>query len=1031
MIARLVSGCLEHRAWVLLGGALALLLGLWAWQTTPVDAIPDLSETQVIIRATWPGQAPEVVEQQLTYPLSSALLSVPGARTVRGYSFFGDAYVYVIFDAHTDLYWARSRVLESLSQVQSSLPPEAHTQLGPDATGVGWVYEYALVDRSGEHDLHQLTTLQNWTLRYALQELPGVAEVATVGGMVQQYQVQVDPLRLQAYAISLESVIEALQQSSAETGAGVLEMAEAEYMVRIPGYVTRLEDLAALPLRAASSGAQLRLAEVASVQLGPALRRGVAELNGEGEVVGGIIVMRAGANAQQVIARVKQRLAELAPSLPAGVEVVTTYDRSGLINAAVKTLEQTLIKELLLVCLICAVFLLHLPSALVALIVLPLGVLMAYVLMRLGGISANIMSLGGIAIAIGAMVDGAMVMLENMHRHLESEDDRGHWQRVAEATQEVAPALFVSLSIITLSFVPVLTLGGQEGKLFAPLAWTKTFAMAAAAVLAVTLVPVLMGLVIRGRPPRAAANPLNRWTGALYRPALSWSLRHPRSVVLASALLALSALWPASQLAREFMPPLDEGDWMYMPTTRPGISVGKARELLQQTNRLIASVPEVETVFGKVGRAQTATDPAPLTMIETTIQFKSPDQWRPGVSLEDIRQQIRERVQIPGLSPAWVMPIRTRIDMLSTGVKTPLGLRISGPDLERIQQLGREAEAILAALPQTASAYAEQVVGGRYLDIRPDREALAQFGLSMAQAQQLIRAAIGGVVVGQSVQGRERFPIQLRYPPLWREDPQALRALPLRTPLGQNIRLGQLAQIELRAGAPMIKSENARLGGWVLIEPATDDIAAYVSQAQQALREGLDLPAGYSLEWVGQYQSLQRAQQRLAVVIPATVLLIAGLLYALFRRPLPVLVLMAALPVAVAGGLWLLWWLNYALSIAVAVGLIALAGVAIEIGVVMWTYLESDHRRARQTAPLPTMESIIAHAAQRRLRPVLMTGLATIAGLLPIMFSSGTGAEVMQRIAAPIVGGMLSTMLLVLFVLPAAYAWLCSSSQPR
>lgn len=1031
MIARLVSGCLEHRTWVLLGGALSLLVGLWAWQTTPVDAIPDLSETQVIIRATWPGQAPEVVEQQLTYPLSSALLGVPGARTVRGYSFFGDAYVYVIFDEHTDLYWARSRVLESLSQVQSSLPPEAHTQLGPDATGVGWVYEYALVDRSGGHDLHQLTTLQNWTLRYALQELPGVAEVATVGGMVQQYQVQVDPLRLQAYAISLESVIQALQQSSAESGAGVLEMAEAEYMVRIPGYVTRLEDLEAIPLRAAPSGAQLRLADVASVQLGPALRRGVAELNGEGEVVGGIIVMRAGANAQQVIARVKQRLAELAPSLPAGVEVVTTYDRSGLINAAVKTLEQTLIKELLLVCLICAVFLLHLPSALVALIVLPLGVLMAYVLMRLGGISANIMSLGGIAIAIGAMVDGAMVMLENLHRHLESEDDRGHWQRVADAAQEVAPALFVSLSIITLSFVPVLSLGGQEGKLFAPLAWTKTFAMAAAAVLAVTLVPVLMGLVIRGRPPRAAANPLNRWTGALYRPALSWSLRHPRSVVLASALLALSALWPASQLAREFMPPLDEGDWMYMPTTRPGISVGKARELLQQTNRLIASVPEVKTVFGKVGRAQTATDPAPLTMIETTIQFKPPDQWRPGVSLEDIRQQIRERVQIPGLSPAWVMPIRTRIDMLSTGVKTPLGLRISGPELEQIQQLGRAAEAILAALPQTASAYAEQVVGGRYLDVRPDREALAQFGLSMAQAQQLIRAAIGGVVVGQSVQGRERFPIQLRYPPLWREDPQALRALPLRTPLGQNIRLGQLAQIELRAGAPMIKSENARLGGWVLIEPATDDIAAYVSLAQQALREGLDLPAGYSLEWVGQYQSLQRAQQRLAVVIPVTILLIAGLLYALFRRPLPVVVLMATLPVAVAGGLWLLWWLDYALSIAVAVGLIALAGVAIEIGVVMWTYLESDQRRAAQSEPLPTMESIIAHAAQRRLRPVLMTGLATIAGLLPIMFSSGTGAEVMQRIAAPMVGGMLSTMLLVLFVLPAAYAWLCSSSQPR
>jgi Cu(I)/Ag(I) efflux system membrane protein CusA/SilA len=1012
---------------VLLGGGLALLLGLWAWQSTPVDAIPDLSETQVIIRASWPGQAPEVVEQQLTYPLSSALLGVPGARTVRGYSFFGDAYVYVIFDEQTELYWARSRVLESLSQVQSSLPPDAQTQLGPDATGVGWVYEYALVDRSGRHDLHQLTTLQNWNLRYALQELPGVAEVATVGGMVQQYQVQVDPLRLQAFGISLETVIQALAQASAETGAGVLEMAEAEYMVRIPGYVTTLEDLAAIPLRATPSAAQLRLEDVASLQLGPALRRGVAELNGEGEVVGGIIVMRAGANAQQVIAGVKQRLRELAPSLPPGVEVVTTYDRSRLIAAAVRTLEQTLIKELLLVCFICALFLLHLPSALVALVVLPLGVLLAYVLMRLGGISANIMSLGGIAIAIGAMVDGAMVMLENLHRHLESEDDRGHWQRVQDAAQEVAPALFVSLCIITLSFVPVLSLGGQEGKLFAPLAWTKTFAMAAAALLAVTLVPVLMGLVVRGRPPRAAANPLNRWTWWLYRPLLEWSLRHPRSVLLASALLALTALWPASQLGREFMPPLDEGDWMYMPTTRPGISVGKARELLQQTNRLIASVPEVDTVFGKVGRAQTATDPAPLTMLETTIRFKPPEQWRAGLSLDDIREQIRERVQVPGLSPAWVMPIRTRIDMLSTGVKTPLGLRISGPDLEQIQALGRAAEAILAAMPQTASAYAEQVVGGRYLDLRPDREALARFGLSMGQAQQFIRAAVGGLVVGESVQGRERFPIQLRYPRLWREHPEALQELPLRTPLGQNIRLGQLAQIELRSGAPMIKSENARLGGWVLIEPDTNDVAAYVRDAQASLRAGLELPPGYSLDWVGQYQSLQRAQNRLAVVIPVTLLLIAALLYALFRRPMPVLVLLATLPVAAAGGVWLLWWLNYALSVAVAVGLIALAGVAIEIGVVMWTYLESDHRRAQQAESAPTLESVITHAAQRRLRPVLMTGLATIAGLLPIMLSSGTGAEVMQRIAAPMVGGMLSTLLLVLLVLPAAYVWL----EPR
>nr|MBV6631229.1 efflux RND transporter permease subunit [Oceanococcus sp. HetDA_MAG_MS8] len=1024
MITRLVQWSLQQRGLVLLGSALALLLGVWAWQSTPVDAIPDLSETQVIIRATWTGQAPEVVEQQLTYPLTSALLGVPGARTVRGYSFFGDAYVYVIFDDHTDLYWARSRVLESLSQVQSQLPPEAQTQLGPDATGVGWVYEYALVDRSGGHDLHQLTTLQNWTLRYALQAVPGVAEVATVGGMVQQYQVQVDPLRLQAYNLELETVIRALGQASAETGAGVLEMAEAEYMLRIPGYATSIEDLEAIALRASASGAQLRLADVATVQLGPALRRGVAELNGEGEVVGGIIVMRAGANAQQVIAGVKQRLQDLEASLPEGLEIVTTYDRSGLIAAAVQTLERTLVKELLLVCFICALFLLHLPSAFVALLVLPLGVLLAYVLMRLGGISANIMSLGGIAIAIGAMVDGAMVMLENLHRHLESEDERSHWQRVQDAAQEVAPALFVSLCIITLSFVPVLSLGGQEGKLFAPLAWTKTFAMAAAALLAVTLVPVLMGLIVRGRPPKAAANPLNRWSASLYQPLLQWSVRHPRSVVFASALLALTALWPASQLGREFMPPLDEGDWMYMPTTRPGISVGKARELLQQTNRLIASVPEVETAFGKVGRAQTATDPAPLTMIETTIRFKPPEQWRDGLSLEDIRQDIRERVQVPGLSPAWVMPIRTRIDMLSTGVKTSLGLRISGPELKTIQSLGRQAEEILAALPQTASAYAEQVVGGRYVDIRPDRDALARFGLSMGQAQQLIRAAVGGVIVGQSVQGRERFPIQLRYPAHWRENPQALGELPLRTPLGQNIRLQQLAQIELRSGAPMIKSENARLGGWVLIEPRGSDIAGYVRTAQTALQRQLDLPSGYSMDWVGQYQSLQSAQRRLSLVIPLTLVLIAALLYALFRRATPVVVLLATLPVAAAGGVWLLWWLDYALSVAVAVGLIALAGVAIEIGVVMWTYLENDQRQAPQATSAAELNRLITHAAQRRLRPVLMTGLATIAGLLPIMVSSGTGAEVMQRIAAPMVGGMASTMLLVLVVLPAVFAWL-------
>lgn len=1023
MIRAWIQLSLQHRGMVLLFAMGLVLAGVVSLPSTPVDAIPDLSDVQVIIRTPYSGQAPQVVEQQVTYPLSTAMLSVPHAKSVRGYSFFGDSYVYVLFEDGTDPYWARSRVLESLSQVRSTLPSGLTPTLGPDATGVGWIFEYALVDHSGQQDLASLTSLQNWFLKFELQTLEGVAEVATVGGMVRQYQVVVDPDRLRFHKLPLSAVKAAITQANQESGGAVIEMAEAEYMVRATGYLQGLEDLRAIPLITTMQGVVVRLGDVAELRLGPQMRRGIAELSGEGEVVGGVIVMRYGGNAQATIQAVKARLKELQSSLPEGVEIVTTYDRSQLIHRAIATLATTLAEELLIVAVICALFLFHIRSALVAVISLPIGILVALLIMRWQGLNANIMSLGGIAIAIGAMVDGAIVMIENLHAHLARADDRSHWQRVRDAAVEVGPSLFFSLMIITFSFLPVFTLQAQEGRLFAPLAYTKTYAMAAAAVLAITLIPVLMGFVIRGKVRSEQSNPLNRVLQRAYRPILAWTIHHPALVIVAGALVALSAIWPARQLGSEFMPPLDEGDWMYMPTTRPGLSIAKARQLLQQTDKLIKSVPEVDTVFGKVGRAETATDPAPLTMIETTITFKPQDQWRPGYTLTDIRREIRERVKIPGLTNAWVMPIKTRIDMLATGIKTPVGIKVNGSDLRVIESIGRELEQTLGGVPGTTSVYAERVAGGRYITVDVDRKRAGRLGLNVAELHGVVQLAVGGMNITQTVEGRERYPVNLRYPQAWRDSPESMRELPIVTPAGRHITLGDVAEIRIDDGPPMIKSDNARPSGWVYVDIAGRDVGSYLREAQARVAETMVLPAGYSLNWSGQYEYMQRAKKRMLWVVPLTLAIIALLLYMAFGQLLQVGLILGTVPVALAGGVWLLWWQNYAVSVAVAVGFIALAGVAVEIGVVMLGYL--NHALAEHGKESGSQkEAVIAavqEAAQRRLRPILMTSVATIAGLIPIMLSTGTGSEVMRRIATPMVGGMLSTLLLTLIVLPAAY----------
>jgi copper/silver efflux system protein len=1030
MIEAVIRASLRNRGLVLVAALLLTIAGLLNLRTMPVDALPDLSDVQVIIRTPFAGQAPQVVEDQVTYPLTTAMLSVPGAETVRGYSFFGDSYVYIIFDDDTDPYWARSRVLEYLSQVSSRLPPGVTPALGPDATGVGWVYEYALVDRTNQRDLSQLRAIQDWFLKYELQTVAGVSEVASVGGMVKQYQVIVDPDRLSAYGLTLSAVNQAIRTGNQEVGGSVIEMAETEFMVRATGYVEGLEDLRAIPLKVTQDGTAVLLGDVAQVQTGPQLRRGVADLNGEGEVAGGIIVMRSGENAQATIAAVKQRLAELQGSLPDGVEVVPTYDRSELIGRSVDNLYTKLLEEFAVVAFICALFLFHLRSSLVAIATLPLGILAALLIMRGQDLNANIMSLGGIAIAIGAMVDGAIVMIENVHKHLEHDPEKAktdRWGVIAKASAEVGPALFFSLLIITFSFLPVFTLEAQEGRLFAPLAFTKTYAMAAAAILSITVVPVLMGYLIRGKIMPENRNPVNRLLSWIYRPVIRLVMRAPWVMVAAGILVMTSAIWPLSRLGSEFMPPLDEGDWMYMPTTRPGLSIGEATQLLQQTDRLIKSVPEVAQVFGKIGRADTATDPAPLSMIETIIRFKPESEWREGMTIESIREEIQRTVDLPGVTNAWVMPIKTRIDMLATGIKTPVGIKIGGPDLPVIQSVGADIEALLPQVQGTASVFAERVAGGRYVTVDIDRAAAARHGLNINDVQAVISSAIGGMNVSETIEGLERFPINVRYPQEVRGSIDTIRDLPVLTSEGERIRLGDVAQIEIEDGPPMIKSENSRPTGWVYVDIAERDIGSYVQAAQQHLAENLELPAGYSLTWSGQYEYMERAKERLTLVVPLTLLIIAFLLYLAFRRLGEVLIIMATLPMAIAGSSWLLWWLAFDLSVAVAVGFIALAGVAVEIGVIMLIYLNQYRARYLEQAQenggasVEGLREAIAAGALQRLRPIVMTVAAITAGLLPIMQGHGTGGEIMKRIAAPMVGGMISTLVLTLLVLPAVY----------
>lgn len=1035
MIARIIAWSIENRSIVLIATAFLIVGGIVSVVRTPIDAIPDLSDVQVIVKTPFPGQAPQVVEDQVTYPLSVAMLSVPRTTAVRGYSFFGDSYVYIIFEDGTDLYWARSRVLEYLNQVTNQLPSGLTPTLGPDATGVGWVYEYALTDRSGNHDLDELRSLQDWFLKYELQTVPGVAEVATVGGMVKQYQVVVDPDRLFAFGLTLKHIRHAIQSNNQETGGSVIEMGEAEYMVRAKGYIKGLEQLEKIPLGLSPSGTPLQLSDVAEIRVGPQMRRGVAELDGEGEVVGAIVVMRAGENALTTINGVKQRLEELQGSLPEGVEVVTTYDRSKLIRRSVVNLRNTLIEEFIVVALVCALFLFHLRSSLVVILSLPIAILGAFAVMRIQGINANIMSLGGIAIAVGAMVDGAIVMVENAHKRLEQLTSEGskisstqRWEAIKEAASQLGPPIFFSLLIVTLSFLPVFTLEAQEGRLFSPLAFTKTYSMAIAAVLAITLIPVLMGYFVRGRIVSERRNPINRVLIAGYMPILNVVLRFPKSTLILCLGLLGAGLWPITKLGSEFMPPLDEGDFMYMPTTHPGISIDKARELLQQTDKLIRTVPEVENVFGKVGRAETATDPAPLTMIETMIQLKPQDEWRPGMTMDGIRDELNRRVDFPGLNNAWIMPIKTRIDMLATGIKTPVGIKISGPDLGVIESIGRSIEDALSEVPGTASVFAERVTGGRYIDVQVDRDRAARHGLSVEDVQDIVRTAVGGMNVAQSVEGLDRYPINVRYPQSVRNSIENLKMLPIITPQGARVALVDVADIQIADGPPMIKSENARPSGWLYVDIVDRDLGSYVAEARDIVSSQVDMPANYSLQWSGQYEYLVRAQQRLALMGPLTLGIVLVLLYFNFRRATDVFLIIGTVPFALIGGIVLIYFLDYDLSVAVGVGFIALAGVAVELGVVLLTYmnmamtrrleLASSEKREMQTADV--LEAI-REGAMLRIRPILMTTMTVILGLAPIMLDHGTGSAVMQRIAAPMFGGMVSAMFLTLVVLPALY----------
>jgi len=1037
MIERLIHASLAHRGLVLTLAVLLAALSLISVRQLPLDAIPDLSDVQVIIRTPYAGQAPQIVEDQVTYPITTRMLAVPKAKAVRGFSMYGDSFVYVLFEDGTDLYWARSRVLEYLSQVRSDLPAGVEPQLGPDATGVGWVYQYALIDRTHQHDLAELRSLQDWRLRFELQRIPGVAEVASVGGFVRQYEAVVDPRRLQAYGIGFNQLIAAVRAANRETSGARLEMAESEYIVRGVGYIRSLDALGAVPTGVMKNGKAILLRDVAELRFGPVPRNGITELNGEGEAVGGIVVMRDGENAKAVIDAVKARLDSVRASLPPGVEIVPVYDRSSLIERAVSNLRGKLIEELLLVSLVCALFLWHVRSALVAVISLPLGVLIALAIMRWQGLNANIMSLGGIAIAIGAMVDAAVVMIENAHKHLEEwtkahdgnpAEGTDHWRVIAASAVEVGPALFFSLLITALSFLPVFVLQAQEGRMFAPLAWTKTWALAVAAGLSVTLVPVLMGYWIRGRFADESEYRLTRWIVSAYRPVLAFALRRPKTIVLFAMLGLVSALWPITQIGSEFMPELEEGDVLYMPTTLPGLSPGEAQAVLQRTDRLIKSVPEVATVFGKAGRAETATDPAPLTMLETTVQFKPESEWRPGMTRDKVMAELQQKLALPGLTAAWVPPILNRINMQVSGIRTPLGVRVTGPDLATISKNAERIAAVLSKVPGTRSAFAERAADERQIDVTPDREMLARYGVSMEDAQEWLASAIGGEAISRAVEGRERYPIALRVPSSWRDSPESIAALPVVTPSGAQVPLGELARISLSDGPPMIRSEDAQLAAYVFVDLGDQDLAGYITRAEKALAEQAKLTPGVSWHWAGSYEHLQRAGERLRLAVPLTLVIVFGLLFAAFRRVAEASLIMLTVPFALVGGLWLLWLLGYAFSVAVAVGFIALAGVAAEFGVVMLIYLDAAVKRARSAGELTTvadLDAALSEGALRRVRPKVMTVVTILAGLLPILLASGAGAATMQRIAAPMLGGMLSAPLLSLIVIPAVYKlWL-------
>ena len=1029
MIAAVIRWSLRNRLLVLLASLIMAAWGVWSIQQAPLDALPDLSDTQVIIRVSYPGKAPQIVEDQVTYPLTTTMLSVPGAKTVRGFSMFGDAYVYVLFDDGTDPYWARSRVLEYLSQIQSSLPPEAKASLGPDATGVGWVFEYVLTDKSGQHSLGDLRAIQDWILKYELKTVPDVSEVASVGGMVKEYQVILNPDRLRALNVTHEQVISAIQSANQEGGGSVLELGEAEYMVRTTGYLKSIDDFKQVVI-AARDGVPVLLSDVASVRRGPAIRRGVAELNGEGEVAGGIIIMRSGKNALTTINAVKAKLAEVQKSLPAGVEIVPVYDRSQLIKNSVETLTHKLIEEFIVVAVVCSLFLFHFRSALVAMITLPLGILGAFIVMHYQGVSANMMSLGGIAIAIGAMVDAAIVMIENMHKVLEQwryehperqPSSADYWQIALHAASEVGPALFCSLLIITLSFIPVFTLEAQEGKMFSPLAFTKTWSMAVAAGLGITLVPVLMGYFIRGKIPDEAANPLNRWLIRAYEPLLDKVLQWPKATLAAAGLLLVATLWPLAQLGSEFLPQIDEGDLLYMPSTLPGISSREAARLLQQTDRLIKTIPEVQSVFGKAGRAESATDPAPLTMLETTIQFKPKSEWRPGMTMDKLIGELDSAVKVPGIANVWVPPIRNRLDMLATGIKSPVGIKVNGNNLAEIEKTAEEIERIVRHVPGVTSALAERLDGGRYIDIAIDRLKAARYGVSVKELQSVVASVVGGDNIGETIEGRERYPINVRYPREMRDSLQKLRDLPVVTSSGAQVTLAELADIAITDGPPMLKSENARLSDWIYVDIRGRDLKSAVDEMQREVSKQVRLPDGISLTWSGQYEYLERATAKLKIVLPFTLMIIFILLYVTFGRVKDALLIMGTLPFSLIGGVWLLWLLGYNLSVAAAVGFIALAGVAAEFGVIMVLYLNQALAKRRGELNDRTLNEAIHEGAVLRVRPKVMTVATIMAGLLPIMWGGGTGSEVMQRIAAPMIGGMISAPVLSMLVIPAVY----------